>query len=132
VLRLIAVGVLAGVAVAGPAAAGAAGAAGGAAKTAELTLTRHSEGHDPRTVTLSCGPDGGGHPYAADACGALWAADGDFDQLSGTTDPDDCPLQPAPVSVRAEGTWAGVPVDVAKDYLNPCFLDADAGVVFRF
>lgn len=125
-LRLIAVGVLAGVAVAGPA------AAGGAAKAAELTLTRTSEGHDPRTVTLSCGPDGGGHPYAADACGALWAADGDFDQLAGTTDPDGCPLQSAPVSVRAEGTWAGAPVDVAKDYLNPCFLDADAGVVFRF
>lgn len=130
-LRLIAVGVLAGVAVAGPAAGG---AAGGAAKApaSELTLTRTAEGHAPRTVTLSCGPDGGGHPYAADACGALWAADGDFDQLAGATDPGGCPLQSAPVSVRAEGTWAGAPVDVAKDYLNPCFLDADAGVVFRF
>ncbi|GIG63753.1 SSI family serine proteinase inhibitor [Phytomonospora endophytica] len=129
-MRLIAVGALAAAAIA--AAGGASAAAAPATASAELTLTRTSEGREPRTVTLRCGPDGGDHPYAADACDALWAADGDFDRLTGATPPEQCPLQSAPVSVRAEGTWTDHPVDVAKDYLNPCFLDADAGVVFRF
>ncbi|MFF3491679.1 subtilase-type protease inhibitor [Streptomyces sp. NPDC002795] len=82
-------------------------------------------------VRLNCTPHPSGHhPYAAEACEALDAADGDLDAL--LVEQRICTQEYAPVTVLATGTYRGEPVDWRKTFGNACAMDASTGHVFRF
>lgn len=84
-----------------------------------------------RGVHLSCAPEPAGrHPYAAEACAALDAADGDLDALP--VERQMCTQVYAPVTVAATGTYRGRAVDWHKTFGNRCEMEASTGPVFRF
>ena len=84
-----------------------------------------------RGVRLECTPrPAGHHPYAAESCAAIDAADGDLDALEGQ--PWRCTEEHAPVTAAAHGTFAGRAINWRKTFTNACTLEASTGDVFRF
>lgn len=110
---------------------GTAGAAAGstasrpAAADSKLTLT-----YAAKTVKLTCGPVGGGHPKAGEACATLRDIGGNPARLK----PGDslCVLLYQPVTARLEGTWRGKAVNWKRTYGNSCEMGRATGVLFQF
>ncbi|MEU5882759.1 SSI family serine proteinase inhibitor [Spirillospora sp. NPDC047279] len=103
-----------------------------AAAASELRLTLTYPGDDAsgtRTVTLTCAPDGGGHPAARRACAELGARGG---AIEGEPADTACVLIYAPVVAEVTGHWQGTPVRFSRKYGNDCELHARTGTVFRF
>ncbi|WP_233515538.1 SSI family serine proteinase inhibitor [Marinitenerispora sediminis] len=125
-LAAAAVAAAGGVAAAPAAAAQPASAAGA---RLELTITpEHGEGE--RSVVLECGPAGGSHPRAAEACETLARAGGDFGRVRARSGA--CTMQFDPGVLRAAGHWYGTPVDYRRDFSNPCVAGNETGGVFEF
>jgi hypothetical protein len=104
-------------------------AATGAKSQLKLTIA-HGERARPalRTASLTCGPAGGSHPRARDACAALAAVGGDFGALH--VDTGACTMQYDPVTVTATGLWRGKPVRYRHTFGNSCTLHLETGPVF--
>jgi hypothetical protein len=84
-----------------------------------------------RGVRLECTPrPAGHHPYAAESCAALRAADGDLDALAGQ--PWGCTDQHDPVTATAHGTFGTRAVNWRKTFPNSCRMESATGDVFRF
>ncbi|GAT69900.1 proteinase inhibitor I16 subtilisin-type inhibitor [Planomonospora sphaerica] len=84
-----------------------------------------------RAVTLTCGPDGGTHAYAATACDQLRRAAGRVERIP--EDPGMCTREHAPVRVTATGTWNGRHRHFAQTYSNHCTaVRATGGSLFAF
>lgn len=81
-------------------------------------------------VSLKCGPTGGGHVAAEDACTTLEAVDGNFDWLWNTGAL--CPLIYQPVTVEAGGSWRDKVVTFERSYDNECFAATESAEVFVF
>jgi hypothetical protein len=97
---------------------------------AEVHLTvAQADGTVTGDVTLTCVPDGGTHPLADDACLALTAVDGRFEELRGRPDRF-CPMIFAPVTAAATGVWGGAVVSYRHTYPNSCLLEVADGPVF--
>ncbi|GAA3748731.1 hypothetical protein HDA32_001948 [Spinactinospora alkalitolerans] len=101
----------------------------------DLTITQRSDNgqqqaSSQRYVGLECGPAGGGHPRAEEACAALEEAGGDFDRLA--TDPGACTLEYAPVTVAATGHWRGSEVDYEEEFANSCTAARRTAGIFDF
>lgn len=132
VATLVMVMVLLAVMPAAPAGAGTSDAAprpGG--RTLLLVMVRH---HDdaPRTAALTCGPPGGTHPAATDACAQLVEADGDVTAVpghpyAGACDPD----AREPVTGIVIGWWQGEPVWYHRSFRSYCELVTTTGFTFE-
>ncbi|WP_430779850.1 SSI family serine proteinase inhibitor [Actinoplanes sp. G11-F43] len=103
------------------------GTAGPAAAAADskLTLTYAS-----KTVRLTCGPVGGGHPKAGEACATLRGIGGNPAKLKGGDSL--CVLLYRPVTARLKGTWRGKVVNWQRTYGNSCEMGRATGVLFQF
>ncbi|MEE1928484.1 SSI family serine proteinase inhibitor [Streptomyces sp. TRM 70351] len=119
-----------------PTAAGAAESAVPQAEpSASLTLTITASGPGPGpgpgpdSVTLECGPAGGTHPTAMDACAVLAEARGDFGRIK----PDaGCDPVWAPVVITATGNWYGEPVSFEAEHPSRGCAEVATGYVFLF
>ena len=81
--------------------------------------------------TLWCDPEGGTHLDASRACDQLISASGEIARIPARTGP--CTLEYAPVRVRADGTWRGLPRHFARTYPNKCAAVRDTGgILFGF
>jgi hypothetical protein len=99
-----------------------------------LVLTLH-EGMDTSgpviaEVTLKCGPTGGTHTEAEDACATVSAVDGNLEELGSTCEM--CPMIYQPVTVEVGGNWRDKVVSFERHYENECVAGADSVGVFRF
>ncbi|PGH52227.1 SSI family serine proteinase inhibitor [Streptomyces sp. Ru87] len=134
VLPVLATTAFAATAFAVPATAAAAVPAATAAPEASLTLTivpdELSETQPVTTVTLECGPAGGSHPAAADACRLLAAVDGDFTKIEPAHAA--CPEYYAPVTVVATGNWGDRGIAVSARYTNRDCAAVGTDGVFAF
>ncbi len=81
-------------------------------------------------ITLKCGPTGGTHTDAENACDTLAAVDGDFDALP--TAPVFCVLIYQPVIIEVGGNWQDRVVRFDGEYPNMCVAGAESGGVFHF
>jgi hypothetical protein len=81
------------------------------------------------TADLTCGPTGGTHSDAMQACLELMLADGDFDALRG--EDAICTMEYDPVIATAEGRWRDQVVAWQREFSNACMLQAATGAVFR-
>jgi hypothetical protein len=95
-----------------------------------LVLTVQAPQQPERHRVLRCGPTGGDHPYAAQACGELDRARGNPAAVPG--EPRVCPYIYRPVTVTARGYWQGRLVDFAETYPNDCVLHARTGSLYEF
>jgi Subtilisin inhibitor-like len=95
-----------------------------------LTITHPDDAKGRRSVTLTCGPSGGTHPRAAEACAELTRSGGDIERASAPGSA--CTMMYAPVIAEATGHWQGRPVQFRAEYGNPCALAARTGTIFRF
>lgn len=83
---------------------------------------RADEKSAPIVMTLTCGPTGGDHPRAADACGALDKAEAEG------TDPFAAPAEDrictkiygGPQSATVTGTWNGKAVSASFSRIDGC------------
>jgi len=73
-----------------------------------LTFTLRVLGQPPIVRTLSCGPPGGDHPHAAEACATLEALDDPFAPLPPGTVAT--MIYGGPDTVIVDGHWQGRPV----------------------
>ncbi|PZF99050.1 SSI family serine proteinase inhibitor [Micromonospora deserti] len=94
-----------------------------------LSVEPHVTGA-PRATALRCAPTGGAHPYAATACRAVAAVDGDLAALH--LDPGPCTLEYAPVTARAWGLWRDRPVSYTETFGNRCQMLRETGLLFAF
>lgn len=83
-----------------------------------------------KDTLLTCNPNGGTHPHAADACSELAAAQGDFSKLHKKQQL--CPMIYAPVTATATGLFAGKHVNFRQEFPNRCVLTRNTGQVFAF
>ncbi|MFC4060284.1 SSI family serine proteinase inhibitor [Planomonospora corallina] len=82
-------------------------------------------------ATLTCGPDGGTHPNAKEACDQLRRVAGQVERIP--ENPGPCTLEYAPVRLTATGTWRGRQQRFAKTYPNRCAaIRGTGGVLFAF
>lgn len=109
---------------------GSAGPAAAARPKTALDISYEAAAGYAVAVTLRCGPAGGGHPEAAEACAALTKAGGRPARLKPAKIV--CTLEYSPVTARIEGTWKGRKVRWAQTYGNRCDLARATGVVFDF
>jgi hypothetical protein len=96
----------------------------------DLVVSYMAEAGYAAAVTLTCGPVGGAHPKAAQACAALKKAGGKPARLKPAR--TICTLEYAPVTAEIEGTWKGKAVRWSKTFPNSCDLTRATGVVFAF
>ncbi|SMD26479.1 Subtilisin inhibitor-like [Kibdelosporangium aridum] len=94
-----------------------------------------SEGETAKAIpyaasTLTCDPDGGGHPHATKACDRLREVHGDFTELRGNPGTV-CTTQWDPVTVTADGIWQDRFVHWQHTYSNTCQL-ASTDPIFAF
>jgi cytochrome c1 len=80
-------------------------------------------------ASLTCGPAGGTHKLAKEACAALAAVNGDFAKLHVVKD-QACTMIYDPVTVTAIGRWRGSVVRYEHTYGNACSLRVETGPVF--
>ncbi|MEV0593546.1 SSI family serine proteinase inhibitor [Nonomuraea cavernae] len=116
---------------------GAAGAASALASTptsaghharSVLTITVTQNNGWSRVYRLTCDPDGGNHPNATAACGALRSVDG---QISRLRRPDAvCTREYAPTKVSVKGKWRGTNLSFSGSYPNSCLARAAVGAVY--
>lgn len=95
-----------------------------------LSVTNQAKFTESRSTLLTCGPAGGTHDNAAQACEALEAAAGNFQDLKAQT--TQCPLIYDPVTVSATGTWKNSPVEFTREFANSCVLAAQTEGVYDF
>ena len=105
-------------------------AAVAATPRARLTLTYMAEAGYAAAVKLTCVPDGGGHPAAAQACAALRTAGADPDKIKPARVM--CMMLYAPVTAEITGVWRGTRVKWAHKYGNGCEMTRATGVLFKF
>jgi hypothetical protein len=101
-----------------------------AASGSQLTLSVTADAGWARAVVLWCGPAGGPHPSAGQACAALKTVDGHIRRLEPAQTV--CTLQLAPVTAAATGSWKGRKVSFSHTYGNTCEMTRATGVIFRF
>ncbi|MBB5627691.1 SSI family serine proteinase inhibitor [Sphaerisporangium krabiense] len=97
-----------------------------------LTIAR-GESVSPfdRVALLQCGPAGGTHPHASDACRLLDKVHGDISELHASRDTA-CTKQYDPITISAVGVWDNHHHTVERTFGNPCELRATTGAVFDF
>ncbi|GGS33648.1 MULTISPECIES: SSI family serine proteinase inhibitor [Actinokineospora] len=97
---------------------------------ARLALTVTGRDGSVDISTLRCGPDGGTHPAASQACSTLTLVNGDFGRLN--SEPDMmCTLEYDPVTATATGYWDGQRVDYREVFPNRCAMWSYTGPVFN-
>ena len=103
---------------------------GGPKPHAVLELSYAAESGPAAEVSLTCGPDDGGHPEPVAACTLLRRAGAH----SGKIKPEHtlCPMIYAPVTARLTGVWRGRKLDWSRVYGNRCELSRATGVLFKF
>jgi hypothetical protein len=90
-----------------------------------------AQGGGTDTGSLTCGPDGSGHPAAATACAQLTAAGGQVSAIPG--EKGMCPMIWRPVTATAVGLWNGRPRYYSRTFTNRCVaVRSTGGVLFRF
>lgn len=96
---------------------------------ARMTIAVRSASGRPRIVSLRCGPTGGSHPHAEQACGILSAAGGDPRRIT----PADgfCTMEFAPVRATLGGWWEGRPVVYQQTFSNSCAMGLATRGLFR-
>ncbi|MDI6097930.1 SSI family serine proteinase inhibitor [Actinoplanes sp. NEAU-A12] len=104
-----------------------AGPAGPASASADTSLTLTNQA---KTVKLTCGPAGGGHPKAGQACATLSGIGGNPARLKGGDSL--CMLLYKPVTARLKGTWRGKTMKWQQTYGNSCEMARATGVLFDF
>jgi hypothetical protein len=97
-----------------------------------LVLTARTADQPAHTALLTCDPDGGTHPDAAQACRQLAGVDGDPARLPATGTHSACPFIVRPIDVTLTGLWRGRTVRFSDHYLNFCFRDNASGSLFEF
>ncbi|QGK71230.1 protease inhibitor [Allosaccharopolyspora coralli] len=95
-----------------------------------LSVTNQAKITESRSTLLTCGPAGGTHANAAQACAALDEAAGNFQDLQAQS--TQCPLIYEPVTVTAKGTWKNAPVEFTHEFANSCVLAAQTEGVYDF
>jgi hypothetical protein len=97
-------------------------------------LVLHTSGgvSPERTVTLQCGPTGGTHPNAAQACADVERASGVLQQMPAGKPARACFMIYAPVTATAQGEWHGQPMRFTQKYPNTCVMRDKTGSVFDF
>ena len=115
---------------AGPAPAPRAVDGRGVAPRARLTLTYMAEAGYAAAVKLTCAPDGGGHPEAAQACTTLRATGVDPGKIRPARVM--CMMLYAPITAEITGVWRGAPVKWTHHYGNRCEMTRATGVLFKF
>ena len=107
------------------------GSYGGAATPgARLTLTYMAEAGYAAAVKLTCDPDGGAHPKAAQACATLLTAGADPEKIKPAHVM--CMMIYAPITAEITGVWRGAPVQWTHTYGNKCEMTRATGVLFAF
>ncbi|MEU8344203.1 Subtilisin inhibitor-like [Actinomadura meyerae] len=106
---LLGAGLVAGGAVAAPAASADDGAAAAPLTVIQLSVVPQLGSGAARTATLECDPVGGTHPNAKVACAELDAANGDIRQVPSRSGYG-CLGIWLPVTATATGYWHGVPI----------------------
>ena len=118
---------------AGTALAPAAASAVPAGSTLQLSVTGQPGPSGYRTAVLTCEPHGGTHPKAETACTDLATTNGDFHAMtSRQPKPAMCTLDLKEVTLRANGTWRGKPVNFEQKFPNICVAKSRTGEVFAF
>lgn len=107
-----------------------AGYGGAATPRARLTLTYMADAGFASAVKLTCGPDGGGHPEAAQACATLRTAGADPEKIKPARIM--CMMIYAPVTAEITGVWRGAPITWTHKYGNSCEMTRATGVLFKF
>ncbi|RKT57403.1 SSI family serine proteinase inhibitor [Saccharothrix australiensis] len=100
----------------------------GAPDSSFLLTAQHRE--STRTITLTCGPAGGTHPRAEQACEALGGVDGEIAGMAQQSVV--CTLEYDPVTVEATGLWHGRERRFTATFPNRCAMRAETGPVFDF
>jgi hypothetical protein len=97
---------------------------------ARLELSYLADAGFADAVTLTCDPDGGGHPHAAAACATLATVAADPGKL--VAGDSACYLLYQPITARLTGTWHGESVTWSHQYGNSCEMRRATGVLFDF
>lgn len=79
------------------------------------------------TYTLTCGPDGGTHPRAHEACDTLRQVRGNVRLLN--VNPGACVRLYKPVTVDIRGQWYGRPTAYRQQFSNRCVMDRKLGSI---
>ncbi|MEV6985076.1 SSI family serine proteinase inhibitor [Sphaerisporangium sp. NPDC051017] len=97
-----------------------------------LTLAR-GESVTPadRIAFLQCGPAGGTHPRASEACRLLDPVGGDITDLRPSRDTN-CTKEYDPITVSASGLWDGNHLWFERTFGNRCELNAYTAAVFNY
>ncbi|WP_176993006.1 SSI family serine proteinase inhibitor [Nonomuraea jiangxiensis] len=95
---------------------------------AQLKILDAAKGGATKTAWLHCGPAGGTHPHAREACRLLRAVHGKPDALN-VKPQTMCTHDVAPHAVVIAGRWFGQDVSWAKVFSNACALKAATGAV---
>ncbi|WP_181871083.1 SSI family serine proteinase inhibitor [Sphaerisporangium album] len=104
----------------------------GVSRALLLTIAR-GESVTPadRIAFLQCGPLGGTHARASEACRLLDPVSGDITDLKPSRDTG-CAKQYDPITVSASGLWDGNHMWFERTFGNHCELTAYTGAVFNF
>lgn len=130
VLAALAVGGLGAVMMAGPVSAETTSPTSVLRLSTSAAESENSSSSWARGATLECGPPGGTHPAAEEACRVLTDAGGDFESIPARGGA--CTMEHAPVRVTAYGYWEGSQVTFDETYSNPCHATSATGGVFDF
>lgn len=95
-----------------------------------LVITVSEEGEKPVMRSLRCNPPQGTHPYRAQACRELAAAEGKLRELPGRDPQAPCTKIYRPVIAEADGATHGRAVDYRKTFGNRCEMLQATGVLF--
>ncbi|MGK5552787.1 SSI family serine proteinase inhibitor [Actinomadura kijaniata] len=96
-----------------------------------LMVTPVGEAAPERSATLWCGPDGGAHPVAENACDQLRKVSGRIGEIPEQQGP--CTLEYRPVRLTATGHWRGAPRHFDRTYPNRCAaVRGTGGTLFAF
>ncbi|RJQ76047.1 hypothetical protein D5S17_19410 [Pseudonocardiaceae bacterium YIM PH 21723] len=103
---------------------------------AQLTLKRTTNpqpggGGIVSSTQLNCGPTGGPHKRAAEACALLDTVDGNYKDLRPAQDML-CNYGNIPVRIELAGRWGGRQVYYADTVSNECQMVRWTGAIFQF
>lgn len=97
---------------------------------ARLTVSYTGNAGPAKSVKLECGPPGGSHPKAAEACAVLEAAGGNPFRIE--PGHNACFLVYSPVTAEVSGKWHGWQVSWQFSYGNSCEMKRALGVIVDF